>query len=340
MATLGKPLRAVADPGAEVTLIDIHAARRLNLRISEHYRPRLRALWPGGSGHASLGTTNVSLNLDNSMPVWITAVVVDFRQTAWDILAGQDTLDSLGVHLMMPAMVRHIRGTEKIPDHPGKVLDSPHHALESVYESFPDMAPAHDLSEPFLTEVSTTATTTVKEPMVSCPMHVHVGLPSGFFIPSRNADFQKWDSLYPAVSVASVRVRSTHQCVTVAEAELLLEELASGKAALHEYVGSCLPPAAYAPIRPPMHPDTQPIYIVQHMLSQAVKDALELVVTDCLKYGIDGPSTAFAQMLIFTKSKPGMSEKRVLFDNSANNSLNMISISMQLLTPMECVLFL
>ncbi|KAJ2810638.1 hypothetical protein GGI24_006975, partial [Coemansia furcata] len=310
MATLGKPLRAVANPGVEVMLIDIHAAHRLNLRISEHYRPRLRALWPGRSGHASLGTTNVSLNLDNSMPVWITAVVVDFRQTAWDILAGQDTLDSLGIHLMTPAMVRRIGGTEKIPDHPGKVLDSPHRALESVYESFPDMVPVHDLSEPFPTEVNTTATTTVKEPMVLHPVRVRVGLPSGFFIPSRDADFQKWDSLYPAVSVESIRARSTHQCITVAEAELLLEELASGKAALREYVGGCPPPAAYAPIRPPMRPDAQPIYVVQHTLSQAAKDALELVVTDRLKYGIDGPSTAFAQMPIFTKSKPGTSEKR------------------------------
>ncbi|KAJ2820199.1 hypothetical protein GGI24_004565, partial [Coemansia furcata] len=274
------------------------------------------------------------------MPVWITAVVIDFRQTAWDILASQDMLDSLGIHLMTPAMVHHIGGTEKIPDHPGKVLDSPHRVLESVYESFPDMAPAHDLSEPFLTEVSTTTTATVKEPVVSRPMHVRVGLPSGFFIPSHDADFQKWDSLYPAVSVESVRVRSTHQCITVAEAELLLEELALGKAALHEYVGGCPPPAAYAPIRPPMCPDAQPIYVVQHTLSQAAKDALELVVTDRVKYGIDGLSTAFAQMPIFTKSKPGTSEKRVLFDDSANNSLNMISISMQLPTPMEHALFL
>ncbi|KAJ2810276.1 hypothetical protein GGI24_007055, partial [Coemansia furcata] len=274
------------------------------------------------------------------MPVWITAVIIDFRQTAWDILASQDTLDSLGVHLMMPAMVRRIRGTEKIPDHPGKVLDSPHRALESVYESFPDMAPVHDLSEPFPTEVSTTTTTTVKEPMVSHPMRVCIGLLSGFFIPSHDTDFQKWDSLYPAVLVESVRACSTHQCVTVAEAELLLEELASGKAALREYVGGCPPPAAYAPICPPMRPDAQPIYIVQHTLSQAAKDALELVVTNRLKYGIDGPSTAFAQMPIFTKSKPGMSEKRVLFNDSANNSLNMISIGMQLPTPMERTLFL
>ncbi|KAJ2793301.1 hypothetical protein H4S07_007094, partial [Coemansia furcata] len=187
---------------------------------------------------------------------------------------------------------------------------------------------------------STTATTTVKEPMVSHPMHVRIGLPSGFFIPSRDTDFQKWDSLYPAVSVESIRVHSTHQCIMVAEAELLLEELASGKVALHEYVGSCLPPAAYAPICPPMCPDAQPIYIIQHTLSQVAKDALELVIADCLKYGINGPSTAFAQMPIFTKSKPGTSEKHILFNDSANNLLNMISIGMQLLTPMECVLFL
>ncbi|KAJ2330260.1 hypothetical protein IWW51_000015 [Coemansia sp. RSA 2702] len=44
-------------------------------------------------------------------------------------------------------------------------------------------------------------------------------------------------------------------------------------------------------------------------------------------------------MPVFTKSKPGTDERRVLFDDSANNSLNMISVGMQLPTPQERALF-
>ncbi|PIA12562.1 hypothetical protein COEREDRAFT_12598 [Coemansia reversa NRRL 1564] len=66
-------------------------------------------------------------------------------------------------------------------------------------------------------------------------------------------------------------------------------------------------------------------------------NALYLEVT---KYGIDESSQAFTQLPIFTKSKPNTTERRILFDDSANNSLNMINIGMQLLTPIEHALFL
>ncbi|KAJ2839676.1 hypothetical protein FBU31_000644, partial [Coemansia sp. 'formosensis'] len=114
--------------------------------------------------YVTLGTTNILLNLDNSEPVWITAIIMAFSQNAWDILTGQDTLNSLGIHLMMPAMVHCIRGAEKIPDHPGKLLDSPTHVLEAVYESFPDTALTHDLLVPAYMEADA-ATTPIKDPL-------------------------------------------------------------------------------------------------------------------------------------------------------------------------------
>ncbi|KAJ2810836.1 hypothetical protein H4S07_002441 [Coemansia furcata] len=205
---------------------------------------------------------------------------------------------------------------------------------------FPDTAPTHDLSFPSPTNSTLTATSAVKDPVVAQPMCTRISLPSRFFVPSCDADFLKWDALYPETTAESIKSRLHHQCTTAEQTQKLMAELMMGKAAMHEYLGSCPPPAAFAPICPPMCADAKPIYIVQHTLSQAAKDTLETVVAGHLKFGIDGPSTAFAQMPIFTKSEPGTSKKRVLFDDSANNSLNMISVGMQLPTPMEREMFL
>ncbi|KAJ1797141.1 hypothetical protein LPJ59_003323 [Coemansia sp. RSA 2399] len=89
-----------------------------------------------------------------------------------------------------------------------------------------------------------------------------------------------------------------------------------------------------------MHSDAVPIYVVQHTLSQAAQDAVNASVELRLRFGIDEASDAFAQMPIFTKAKPNTSERRVLFDDSANNSLNMLSVGMALPNPMERALFL
>ncbi|KAJ2609419.1 hypothetical protein H4S08_004059 [Coemansia sp. RSA 1365] len=75
-------------------------------------------------------------------------------------------------------------------------------------------------------------------------------------------------------------------------------------------------------------------------LSDATREARDKVVSERVQYGIDKPSRAFAQMPIFTKSKPNTNERHVLFDNSTNNLLNMVSVGMQLPTPMEHALFL
>ncbi|KAJ2475161.1 hypothetical protein IWW47_006556, partial [Coemansia sp. RSA 2052] len=259
--------------------------------------------------------------------------------TTWDVLVGKDTLADLGVMLMTPAMLRRVGGTEKIPDHDGKMLDSPRRVVEADYDLFPDTAPTHDLSHTSPVEESPAAPA-IREPVVSRPMRARVGLPAGFFVPSRDSNFLKWDRLYPEVNVESIVARTNHQCTSEAEVEALLSELIPAKAALREYPSGCPPPAAFAPIRPPMRPDAQPIYVVQHTLSAVAKEAIELVVAERVKYGIDEPSSAFAQMPIFTKAKSGTNERRVLFDDSANNSLNMVGVGMQLPTPIERALFL
>ncbi|KAJ2607033.1 hypothetical protein GGF44_006528, partial [Coemansia sp. RSA 1694] len=266
MTTLGKPVHAVADPGAEVTLINVETASRLGIRVTKSSRPCLRPLWGPSSSYRSIGRANVSLQIDAGKPVWTTAVVVDFGQTTWDVLVGKDTLADLGVMLMTPAMLRRVGGTEKIPDHDGKMLDSPRRVVEADYDLFPDTAPTHDLSHTSPVEESPAAPA-IREPVVSRPMRARVGLPAGFFVPSRDSNFLKWDRLYPEVNVESIVARTNHQCTSEAEVEALLSELIPAKAALREYPSGCPPPAAFAPIRPPMRPDAQPIYVVQHTLS-------------------------------------------------------------------------
>ncbi|PIA13620.1 hypothetical protein COEREDRAFT_11222 [Coemansia reversa NRRL 1564] len=153
-----------------------------------------------------------------------------------------------------------------------------------------------------------------------------LGLSADYFVMEHDAEFLRQDALYPEASGAIVKERLHHQCENEEQAEKLLSTLLTGKGAIHEYPGGCPPPAVYAPIQLPMHAEAKPIYVVQHMLSDT--------------YGIDELSRAFTQLPIFTKSKPYTDEQCVLFDDSANNSLNMISVSMQLPMPMERALFL
>ncbi|KAJ2495621.1 hypothetical protein GGH96_006326 [Coemansia sp. RSA 1972] len=130
------------------------------------------------------------------------------------------------------------------------------------------------------------------------------------------------------------------QCTSPALRGALLCELLTGHGALCEYPGRCPPPAAYAPIRPPMRDDASPIFTVQHTLSEAACKGRNHVIEERMQYGIDERSSAFAQMPMFTIAKPGTKERRVLFDDSANNSLNMRTVGMQLPTPLERTLFL
>ncbi|KAJ2495308.1 hypothetical protein GGH96_006415, partial [Coemansia sp. RSA 1972] len=152
--------------------------------------------------------------------------------------------------------------------------------------------------------------------------------------------FECWDSLYPVATQASIEERLHCQCSSPALRGALLRELLTGHGALREYPGGCPPPAAYAPIRPPMHDEAKPIFTVQHTLSDAACKGRDRVIKERMQYGIDEPSTAFAQMPVLTIAKPGTEEQCVLFDDSANNSLNMRAVGMQLPMPLEHMLFL
>ncbi|KAJ1901444.1 hypothetical protein LPJ66_000772 [Kickxella alabastrina] len=76
------------------------------------------------------------------------------------------------------------------------------------------------------------------------------------------------------------------------------------------------------------------------MPSHVAQDADEETVTLYVKYSMDKPSAAFMQMPVFTKAKPSMTKCHVLFDNLSNNLLNIVSIGMQLPTPLKHVMFL
>ncbi|PIA13180.1 hypothetical protein COEREDRAFT_11677 [Coemansia reversa NRRL 1564] len=322
-------LRALADTGAKVCLITERAAKCTGITININSRLLLRTLWPDAMPHHSVGRAHICLQVENGLRIWTHVVVVSFSK-GWDLLVGGKTLQQLGIQLTSPMMDRHLGAACKAADHPAKTLDGPSTVLavaqtiESAYESMPDTEPSHELSHPSPTETSRAAAP-VSEPVVSRPMRARLGLPANYFVPKHNDEFITLNALYLEATEASIKERLHHQCATDLHAEALLGELLMGKDTLWEYPGRCLPPAAFALIQPPMYGEAKPVYVVQHTLSD---------------YGIDEPSQAFTQLLIFTKAKPNTTERQVLFDNSANNSLNMISIGMQLPTPMERALFL
>ncbi|KAJ2156941.1 hypothetical protein GGF46_004850, partial [Coemansia sp. RSA 552] len=58
-----------------------------------------------------------------------------------------------------------------------------------------------------------------------------------------------------------------------------------------------------------------------------------------VRYGVDEPTAAYCQIPIFTLPKPNTDARRVLFDNSANNCVNMEHHGIQLATVNERVTF-
>ncbi|PIA14823.1 DNA/RNA polymerase [Coemansia reversa NRRL 1564] len=303
-------LRALADTGAKVCLITERVAKCAGVTINTNSRPLLRTLWPDAVPHHSIGRMHIRLQVENGPRIWMHAVVVSFGK-GWDLLVGGKTLQQLGIQLTSPTMDRRLGAASKVADHPAKTLDGPSTALavaqtiESTYESMPDTEPSCELSHPSPTETR---------------------LPANYFVPEHDDEFVTLNALYPEATEASIKERLHHQCATDLHAEALLGELLMGKDTVREYPGGCPPPAAFAPIQPPMHGEAKPVYMVQHTLSDAARAARDEVVLTRLQYGIDEPSQAFAQLPIFTKAKPNTTERRVLFDDSANNSLNMISL--------------
>ncbi|KAJ2810835.1 hypothetical protein H4S07_002440 [Coemansia furcata] len=109
MTSANKPIHAVADPGAAVTLVTHSAAKCLGLHITTKSKPHLLPLWEGAQPYQSISQAHIMLQIDGSPVVWTHAIVVDM-QLKWDMLVGQDALKQLGIMLMMPAMLRHIDG--------------------------------------------------------------------------------------------------------------------------------------------------------------------------------------------------------------------------------------
>ncbi|KAJ1916225.1 hypothetical protein H4219_003893 [Mycoemilia scoparia] len=119
-----------------------------------------------------------------------------------------------------------------------------------------------------------------------------------------------------------------------------MNELMTGKGALCEYTSGCPPPAAYAPIIPPLKSDARPLYVAQHTMSTAAEAARVEFVKDHIDFGIDEPGHAHACVPIFGIDCPGTDKKRVLFDDSTNNSINMETIGIRLPTSVDWVKFL
>ncbi|KAJ1725959.1 hypothetical protein LPJ61_005520, partial [Coemansia biformis] len=335
----GIPIHAVGDTGSQVMLVTLEAARRLGLCITRHLCPLLKPLWPDGTPHVAYGRANVELRVENSPRAWAHAVIVDWR-CRWEVLLGRDTLATLGVSPASPAMLHRSNGATTIPNHASKHIDGLWHCtMEAAYEDFPDMAPSHDLATAVTAEPST-ATAQIPEPMHTHLMHAQLALPTGFFVKECNDEFVRLDVLYPKATPNSISKHTHHQCMSGASAQALAAELWTACLVLREYPGGCPPPATYVPIWPPMHDGTKSLFIMQHSLSPAAREAVENTAQVRLWYGIDEESGAFSQLPIFTKSKPRTDECRVLFNDSGNNCLNMHSISMQLPHPAKHVQFL
>ncbi|PIA15506.1 hypothetical protein COEREDRAFT_9218 [Coemansia reversa NRRL 1564] len=113
-----------------------------------------------------------------------------------------------------------------------------------------------------------------------------------------------------------------------------------GASTLREYPSGCPPPAAIKPIKPPMREGAQLMFTVQHPISESAQKAREEFVELRIKYGIDEPTPAYAQMPVFTLPKPNTTARRVLLDDTTNNVLNMLHLGIHLATPQERVQFL
>ncbi|KAJ1732123.1 hypothetical protein LPJ61_002200 [Coemansia biformis] len=322
-----------------VMLVTLSATRRLGLRITRTLHPELRPLWPDTTPHIMYGRTNVQLHVENSPKAWVHAVVVDWH-CRWEILFGRDALATLGVSLVSLAMLRCSNSATTVPDHPGKHIDGPWcRTMEAAYEDFPDTAPSHDLVAAAPAAPSATAVG-IPKPIHARPMCAQLALPTSFFVEEHDDEFIRLDALYPEAMPNSISECTHHQCTSGVSAQVLAAELWTAHSALREYPGGCPPPTAYVPIRPPMRDGAESLFIMQHSLSPAAREAVENTAQVRLQYGIDEESGAFSQLPIFTKLKPGMDKHCVLFNDSGNNCLNMRSIGMQLPHPTEHVQFL
>ncbi|KAI7871018.1 hypothetical protein BDF14DRAFT_1767512 [Spinellus fusiger] len=161
---------------------------------------------------------------------WTSLVVIDF-ETEWDILVGSKMLDAMGILLQSTAV--------------GKK-----HKTQATYKV---AAESGD-------ETSSVTDMQHKHPVVQRKILVSQGLPKGYFTPQQDNEFKKYDSMYPDVDRESIVARLTTHCDDETN-KRLLEAIISYRAALREYPSGCPPPAAYAPIIPPMKKDAQLLFV-------------------------------------------------------------------------------
>ena len=114
----------------------------------------------------------------------------------------------------------------------------------------------------------------------------------------------------------------------------------TGARCLREYPSGCPPPAAIAPTRPPLKPGATLFYLPQYPLSREAAAERDKFVETRLKYGVDEQGRAHAQVPVFTIPKPDTTDRRVLFDDSAGSSLNMVKVGLQLPRHLELQSFL
>ncbi|KAJ2607541.1 hypothetical protein H4S08_004788 [Coemansia sp. RSA 1365] len=97
-------MKAVADLGAEVSVITLEAAQRLNQKVNTNQRPWLKPMWLG-TEYRAYGHVKALVDIADGPQRWLDLVVVDDMQK-WDLLLGNADLEHLDVRLETPAMRR------------------------------------------------------------------------------------------------------------------------------------------------------------------------------------------------------------------------------------------
>ncbi|KAJ1952449.1 hypothetical protein IWQ62_006219, partial [Dispira parvispora] len=125
------------------------------------------------------------------------------------------------------------------------------------------------------------------------------GLPASFFeriVPEQDEEFRRANILYPVATRPNIINRVTHQAPSKELGKTLIDELMTGGPALREYPSGCPPPCMLKPVTPPFKADAQLLYVSQAPRSQADKAFMESYVANRLKYGIDEPGQANANV--------------------------------------------
>ncbi|KAI8318062.1 hypothetical protein GQ54DRAFT_323118, partial [Martensiomyces pterosporus] len=187
--TIGKvKVQAVLDTGSSCDLVTRAAAKRIGLNVKTDWRPTLRPLWPGATFRAE-GHARGRISIDGSVSRWVHLVVVDLAPD-WDVLINQKTLEDCRIKQFSPA-------TEK------RMARAPNAAKAA--EQVPSSEDTPPLDEPPVHEAAPTGN------VVNKGMRVSIGLPAGYFTLARDADFGKWDALYPTVARDDVAARISEQ---------------------------------------------------------------------------------------------------------------------------------